>query len=161
MKIEFIANKRELQGTGASRRLRRAGRVPAIVYGGTEAAQAIELKVGGNSIVINTQGVTVKGTMITIEASGKLDVKGAMSTVAGSGMLTLQGGMVKVNPLANWNSRDTYRYMVAHDIPMHPLFEQGYPSIGCFPCTRPVLAGEDERSGRWAGRNKTECGLHL
>lgn len=72
----------------------------------------------------------------------------------------LQGGIVKVNPLANWNSRDTYRYLTAHDIPTHPLFEQGYTSIGCAPCTRPVLPGEDERAGRWAGKDKTECGLH-
>jgi phosphoadenosine phosphosulfate reductase len=72
----------------------------------------------------------------------------------------LQGGIVKVNPLANWTSRDTYRYLTEHDIPTHPLFEQGYTSIGCAPCTRPVLPGEDERAGRWAGKNKTECGLH-
>src|SRR5690606_38504272 len=72
----------------------------------------------------------------------------------------LQGGIVKVNPLANWTSRDTYRYLTEHDIPTHPLFEQGYSSIGCAPCTRPILAGEDERAGRWAGRGKVECGLH-
>jgi phosphoadenosine phosphosulfate reductase len=72
----------------------------------------------------------------------------------------LQGGIVKVNPLANWTARDTYRYLVEHDIPTHPLFEQGYTSIGCAPCTRPILAGEDERAGRWAGTGKTECGLH-
>jgi phosphoadenosine phosphosulfate reductase len=72
----------------------------------------------------------------------------------------LQGGIVKTNPLANWTSRDTYRYLTANDIPLHPLFEQGYTSIGCWPCTRPVLAGEDERAGRWAGKNKVECGLH-
>jgi phosphoadenosine phosphosulfate reductase len=68
--------------------------------------------------------------------------------------------MVKVNPLAQWTSRDTYRYLTQHEIPTHPLFEQGYTSIGCAPCTRPVLAGEDERAGRWAGTGKVECGLH-
>jgi len=72
----------------------------------------------------------------------------------------LQGGMVKVNPLAQWTSRDTYRYLTQHEIPTHPLFEQGYTSIGCAPCTRPILAGEDERAGRWAGSGKVECGLH-
>ncbi len=72
----------------------------------------------------------------------------------------LQGDMVKVNPLANWSSKDTFEYMTRFDIPTHPLFEQGYASIGCAPCTRPILAGEDERAGRWAGRGKTECGLH-
>ena len=72
----------------------------------------------------------------------------------------LQGGLVKVNPLAAWTTRETFYYMEQHGIPTHPLFEQGYASIGCAPCTRPVLAGEDERSGRWAGQNKTECGIH-
>lgn len=70
------------------------------------------------------------------------------------------GEIVKVNPLANWNAKDTYEYMMRFDIPTHPLFEQGYASIGCAPCTRPILAGEDERAGRWAGSGKTECGLH-
>lgn len=72
----------------------------------------------------------------------------------------LGGGIVKINPLANWKAKDTWEYMQKHDIPTHPLFDQGYASIGCAPCTRPILAGEDERAGRWAGRGKTECGLH-
>lgn len=71
-----------------------------------------------------------------------------------------QGGLFKVNPVAAWTSRDTFYYLQRHDIPTHPLFEQGYASIGCAPCTRPVLPGESERDGRWAGQNKTECGLH-
>jgi phosphoadenosine phosphosulfate reductase len=73
---------------------------------------------------------------------------------------TYQEGLSKINPLASWNSRDTFYYMQRHDIPLHPLFEQGYASIGCAPCTRPVLPGESERAGRWAGQAKTECGLH-
>jgi phosphoadenosine phosphosulfate reductase len=72
----------------------------------------------------------------------------------------LPSGLVKVNPLARWTSKDTYYYLKQHAIPFHPLFEQGYTSIGCEPCTRPVLAGEDERAGRWAGRDKVECGIH-
>jgi len=72
----------------------------------------------------------------------------------------LGGGIVKINPLANWKAKDTWAYMQKHEIPTHALFDQGYASIGCAPCTRPVLAGEDERAGRWAGRGKTECGLH-
>lgn len=71
-----------------------------------------------------------------------------------------QGDLHKVNPLASWTSRDTFYYMQRHDLPLHPLFDQGYASIGCAPCTRPLLAGEDERAGRWAGQDKTECGLH-
>lgn len=71
-----------------------------------------------------------------------------------------EGGLYKVNPLASWTSRDTYYYLEQHDIPTHPLFERGYASIGCAPCTRPILAGEDERAGRWAGSDKTECGIH-
>jgi phosphoadenosine phosphosulfate reductase len=73
---------------------------------------------------------------------------------------TLASGLVKVNPLARWSSKDTYYYLKRHDLPFHPLFEQGYTSIGCAPCTRSVLAGEDERAGRWAGRDKVECGIH-
>ena len=71
-----------------------------------------------------------------------------------------QGDLYKINPLASWNSRDTFYYMERHGIPLHPLFDQGYASIGCAPCTRPVLPGEAERAGRWAGQEKTECGLH-
>jgi len=71
-----------------------------------------------------------------------------------------EGGLYKINPLASWTSRDTFYYLQRHGIPTHPLFERGYASIGCAPCTRPVLAGEDERAGRWAGSDKTECGIH-
>jgi phosphoadenosine phosphosulfate reductase len=70
-------------------------------------------------------------------------------------------GLYKVNVLLNWSSRDLWKYINQHDLPAHPLFHQGFMSVGCAPCTRAVQAGEDERSGRWAGRNKTECGLHV
>jgi phosphoadenosine phosphosulfate reductase len=70
-------------------------------------------------------------------------------------------GRVKVNPLAGWDQDDIAAYFAAHDLPRHPLESQGYRSIGCAPCTRPVRAGEDPRAGRWAGREKTECGIHL
>ncbi len=69
-------------------------------------------------------------------------------------------GLVKVNPLATWSDLDVRGYIADHDVPTNPLLEQGYPSIGCMPCTRPVADGEDPRSGRWAGLDKTECGLH-
>jgi len=69
--------------------------------------------------------------------------------------------MVKVNPLATWTSTDLAAYTVDRELPVHPLSERGYASIGCWPCTRPVAAGDDPRSGRWAGSAKTECGLHL
>lgn len=69
-------------------------------------------------------------------------------------------GLYKVNPLASWTTRETFYYMERHGIPTHPLFEKGYASIGCAPCTRPVLPGEDEREGRWAGQSKSECGIH-
>ncbi len=70
-------------------------------------------------------------------------------------------GLVKVNPIANWTEADVDAYMADRDIPYNPLLDQGYPSIGCWPCTSKVAEGEDPRSGRWAGQNKTECGLHL
>jgi phosphoadenosine phosphosulfate reductase len=68
--------------------------------------------------------------------------------------------LVKVNPLLNWNRRDVWAFIVANHVPYNPMHDQGYPSIGCWPCTRPVSDGLDERSGRWAGQAKTECGLH-
>jgi phosphoadenosine phosphosulfate reductase len=70
-------------------------------------------------------------------------------------------GMVKVNPLAAWTQDDVDAYIAEHQVPVNPLQEIGYASIGCAPCTRPVAPGEDPRAGRWAGRGKTECGLHV
>lgn len=70
-------------------------------------------------------------------------------------------GLVKVNPLATWTALDLSVYTAEHGLPVHPLAERGYPSIGCWPCTKPVPPGEDPRSGRWAGLDKTECGLHV
>jgi phosphoadenosine phosphosulfate reductase len=70
-------------------------------------------------------------------------------------------GLIKVNPLANWTHDDAQSYIREHNVPYNPLLDQGYPSIGCMPCTSKVEPGEDPRSGRWAGRDKTECGLHL
>ena len=69
-------------------------------------------------------------------------------------------GMVKVNPMAAWTQDDVDAYIARHQVPVNPLFELGYGSIGCAPCTRPVAPGEDPRAGRWAGRGKTECGIH-
>jgi phosphoadenosine phosphosulfate reductase len=71
-----------------------------------------------------------------------------------------QDGIVKIAPLANWGSDAVQRYMTFHQLPKHPLYEQGYKSIGCAPCTRPIQDGETERAGRWSGKRKTECGLH-
>jgi phosphoadenosine phosphosulfate reductase len=68
--------------------------------------------------------------------------------------------LIKVAPLWQWTSEDVDAYCAQHDLPVHALHGQGYPSIGCIPCTRPVAPGEDERAGRWAGTTKTECGLH-
>jgi phosphoadenosine phosphosulfate reductase len=70
-------------------------------------------------------------------------------------------GLVKISPLANWTKQDVWKRITDEDIPYNPLHDQGYPSIGCWPCTRVVGAGEtDERAGRWSGMKKTECGLH-
>ena len=70
-------------------------------------------------------------------------------------------GLVKISPLANWTKQDVWKRITDEDIPYNPLHDQGYPSIGCWPCTRSVLLGEeDERAGRWSGTAKTECGLH-
>lgn len=68
--------------------------------------------------------------------------------------------MVKINPIARWTQHDADTYMTDHAILLNPLHHDGYPSIGCAPCTRRVAPGHDPRSGRWAGTAKTECGLH-
>jgi phosphoadenosine phosphosulfate reductase len=70
-------------------------------------------------------------------------------------------GLVKISPLANWTKKDVWKRIADEGIPYNPLHDQGYPSIGCWPCTRAVADGEtDERAGRWSGMRKTECGLH-
>jgi phosphoadenosine phosphosulfate reductase len=69
-------------------------------------------------------------------------------------------GLVKINPLATWSDLDVSGYVATNDILYNPLLDQGYPSIGCMPTTKPVEPGADPRSGRWAGSDKTECGLH-
>ncbi|MXP47183.1 phosphoadenylyl-sulfate reductase [Altererythrobacter luteolus] len=69
-------------------------------------------------------------------------------------------GRLKINPLIDWTADDIQAYFEEHSLPRHPLVEQGYPSIGCSPCTNKVAPGEDPRSGRWKGWDKTECGIH-
>lgn len=71
-----------------------------------------------------------------------------------------EGGIYKINPLAFWTSKQIWEYLKAHDLPYHPLFEQGFTSIGCAPCTRCTSPGENERAGRWSGSQKKECGIH-
>ncbi|WP_231703934.1 phosphoadenylyl-sulfate reductase [Cochlodiniinecator piscidefendens] len=68
---------------------------------------------------------------------------------------------IKINPLAHWAPEDVRDYMDNNRLPRHPLVAQGYPSIGCAPCTSKVKDGEDPRSGRWRGADKTECGIHM
>jgi phosphoadenosine phosphosulfate reductase len=69
-------------------------------------------------------------------------------------------GLVKINPIAAWTDDDVAGYIADHDVIVNPLIGRGYPSIGCWPCTRAVQSGEDVRAGRWSGTAKTECGLH-
>lgn len=68
--------------------------------------------------------------------------------------------VLKIHPLAAWSRSDVDSYLREHDIPTHPLLDKGFASIGCFPCTRAIAPGEDERAGRWDGITKTECGIH-
>jgi phosphoadenosine phosphosulfate reductase len=81
---------------------------------------------------------------------------------AGLATTELDGaGRVKINPLDAWSAQDVRAYMTAHDLPAHPLVARGFPSLGCAPCTTPVRPGEDLRAGRWRGRDKEECGIHI
>ena len=82
------------------------------------------------------------------------------STRAALPRFELDGDRLKVNPLIDWNKADIDAYFAEHDLPRHPLEAQGYPSIGCAPCTSKVKPGEDPRAGRWRGWDKTECGIH-
>ena len=68
--------------------------------------------------------------------------------------------LLKINPLAYWNKKQVWQYIINNQLPYNPLYDKGYTSIGCEPCTRPIQQGEDERAGRWAGKDKTECGIH-
>ena len=70
-------------------------------------------------------------------------------------------GVWKVQPLVDWDSKRVDAYLTVNEVPDNPLHDQGYPSIGCIHCTRPVAAGEDERAGRWTGSGKLECGIHV
>lgn len=82
------------------------------------------------------------------------------STRAALPRFELDGDRLKINPLADWTKADLDAYFAAHALPVHPLVAQGYPSIGCAPCTSVVKPGEDPRAGRWRGWDKTECGIH-
>lgn len=68
--------------------------------------------------------------------------------------------IAKVNPLVRWTKKDVWDHLIQHDVPYNPRHDQGYPSVGCRPCTSQVRTGEDDRAGRWRGVTKTECGLH-
>jgi phosphoadenosine phosphosulfate reductase len=72
-----------------------------------------------------------------------------------------EGARVKVNPLVGWSASDLLAYIKERDLPPHPLVAKGFPSIGCLPCTSRVAPGEDPRAGRWRGKNKQECGIHV
>ena len=69
--------------------------------------------------------------------------------------------MAKLNPLAKWTKKDVWDYILKNDVPYNPLHDAGYPSIGCWPCTRAVGMDDDDRAGRWAGTAKKECGIHV
>ena len=73
----------------------------------------------------------------------------------------LSDGKLKINPLAQWSKDDLLNYFDHYKLPHHPMEADGYPSIGCMPCTSPVLPGEDARAGRWRGQDKIECGIHV
>jgi phosphoadenosine phosphosulfate reductase len=85
------------------------------------------------------------------------------SVRAGAGKIEWDAkfGLIKINPIADWSSKQVWRYIHDHEVPYNSLHDQNYPSIGCTHCTRAVRPGEDERAGRWAGLAKTECGLHI
>lgn len=76
-------------------------------------------------------------------------------------LIEQDGSKIKINPLARWTQDELDRIIEDKGLPRHPLIAQGYPSIGCMPCTHRVEEGQDRRQGRWAGQNKSECGIHI
>jgi len=76
-------------------------------------------------------------------------------------LIEQDGSKFKINPLAHWDQDELDQIMENKGLPKHPLVAEGYPSIGCMPCTKRVEAGQDRRMGRWAGQGKTECGIHI
>ena len=102
------------------------------------------------------QAVTGKSAWITALKRCDAPTRSAASIVTWDEAF----GLVKINPMATWSDADIASYERDHDLPVHPLIAKGYLSIGCASTTRPVAEGEDPRSGRWAGTDKVECGLH-
>ena len=89
--------------------------------------------------------------------------RGQSETRAALARVERVDGRVKINPLADWSAEEVDSYIRRHGVPVHPLYERGYASIGCAPCTRAVLAGEDPRAGRWwwEQNDRKECGIHF
>ena len=88
--------------------------------------------------------------------------KGFQTTIRATlPLFEAEGERIKINPLVGWSSSDVLKYIADAGLPRHPLVAKGFPSIGCLPCTSPVKPGEDERAGRWRGRGKVECGIHV
>jgi phosphoadenosine phosphosulfate reductase len=83
------------------------------------------------------------------------------ATRASLPLFEAEGERIKINPLVGWSASDVLKYIEEAGLPRHPLVAKGFPSIGCLPCTSPVGPGEDERAGRWRGRGKVECGIHV
>jgi phosphoadenosine phosphosulfate reductase len=98
------------------------------------------------------QALTGVDAWITGMRREQADTRATVDTVQ-----TDKRGLAKYNPLADWSEKDVWRYIAAHDLPYNPLHDQGYASIGCRPCTLPGSG----REGRWAGSEKTECGIHV
>lgn len=105
-------------------------------------------------VVPLVQAVTPYGAWITGRKRYQGGLRDALAPIEAS------DGWVKINPLAAWTKQDVFRLIAQRGLPKHPLLAQGYLSIGCQPCTRPVESPEDEREGRWAGTDKVECGIH-
>ncbi|MFI5266192.1 MAG: phosphoadenylyl-sulfate reductase [Chloroflexota bacterium] len=105
----------------------------------------------------NEQALKGKRAWITGIRRDQSDTRGRIDPVQWDDTF----GLIKICPLANWTEDQVWAYAYDQDVPVNGLHAEGYASIGCMPCTRPVMPGEPLRAGRWAGSSKTECGLHL
>jgi phosphoadenosine phosphosulfate reductase len=129
---------------------RPAADAPDLFEVGTESCCAVR------KVALLDRALGDKDAWMTGVRRSEASTRGATSIVSLD-----KRGLVKICPIAAWTDDEVEVYIQLHGIIVNPLLSQGYPSIGCWPCTEPVADGADARSGRWAGSGKTECGLHL
>ena len=140
------------------RHCRRAGRRDAGAGGSGE----VPVRQRSGPLLRNPQGPAARGGDGRVSTPGSPAARVSRRTTRATlPLFEAEGERIKINPLVGWSASDVLNYVAEAGLPRHPLVAKGFPSIGCLPCTSPVKPGEDERAGRWRGRGKIECGIHV